>query len=414
MSTFKINKLTLSRFAVTLGIVFILSIFIAVRHAQMNAASPGESRQLQFAAQQERHTSITQINETEADRSDIKMRYNDGDHSLEIRAKGGLEFTDNDSDVKSLGQDGYLMIEEQRGSMSRRLEVSPGADGQPQRSFFVRGQAHVFDQEGRAWLAQILPDVIRNTAIGARARVQRIYRQRGADGVLDEISLVKSDGAKRIYFREFLGIGNLGTATLRRAARQVTREISSDGEKAVLLIQTADLFLGNSAIAPDFFEAVGSINSDGEHRRVLSSILKNNPGRDDILSALKSARAISSDGEKASLLIQHSAIFLDHPASLPSLFDAINSISSDGEHARVLSSLLKRNALGKENLMRVLRSAERISSDGEKANVLLSAVRIYAGDASVLSAIAEVTKTINSDGERQRVLSAIARQGQHP
>jgi hypothetical protein len=342
------------------------------------------------------------------------MRYNDGDHSLEIRAKGGLEFTDDDSDVKSMARDGYLMIEERRGSMSRRLEVSPGADAEPQRMFFVRGQAHAFDQEGRSWLAEVLPDVIRNTAIGAPARVRRIYKQRGADGVLNEISLIKSDGAKRIYFRELLGIGNLGVATLRKTARQVAREISSDGEKAVLLIETADLYLGDKAIAPDYFEAVGSISSDGEHRRVLSAILKKSPDTENILRALKSARAISSDGEKANLLIQHSVVFLEHPTSLPSLFDVINSISSDGEHARVLSSLLKRNALGKENLMRVLRSTERISSDGEKANVLISAARIYASDASALSAIADVTKTISSDSERQRVLKTIARQGRRP
>jgi hypothetical protein len=414
MSSFKVNSHALRRFTVILGIVFTLLIFMAVRHAQMNSTSPDKSRQLKFAAQQGKRTSITQINETGTDGSDIRMRYNDGDHSLEIRAKGELEFTDDDSDVKSVARDGYLIIEERRGSMSRRLEVSPGADAGPQRMFFVRGQAHAFDQEGRAWLAEVLPDVIRNTAIGADARVRRIYRQRGADGVLGEISLIKSDGAKRIYFRELLGIGNLGAATLRKAVRQVAREISSDGEKAELLIETADLYLGDKAIAQDFFEAVGSISSDGEHRRVLSSILKKSPDTEDILRALKSARAISSDGEKANLLIQHSVVFLDHPTSLPSLFDVINSISSDGEHARVLSSLLKRNTLGKENLMRVLRSAERISSDGEKANVLVSATRIYASDASVLSAIADVAKTISSDGERQRVLTTIARQGQRP
>jgi hypothetical protein len=412
MPSFKVNKLTLGRFAVMLGIVFVLSTFIVVRHAQMNPTSPDQNSQMKFAAPQEKQTNITQINEAGEDNSDIRVRYNDGDHSVEIRAKGGLEFTDTDSDVKSIARDGYLMIEERRGSMSRRLEVSPGADAEPQRTFYVRGQAHVFDQEARAWLAEVLPDVIRNTAIGARARVQRIFRQRGANGVLDEISLIKSDGAKRIYFSHLLGIGNPDTATLRRAVRQVAREISSDGEKAVLLIEIANLYLGNKAAAPDFFEAVDSISSDGERRRVLSSILKKNPDTEDILRALKSARTISSDGEKANLLIQHSAIFLNHPRSLPLLFDAINSISSDGEHARVLSSLLRRHTLDKENLMRLLRSAERISSDGEKANVLLSAIRVYANDASVLSAISDVTRTISSDGERQRVLSAIARQGE--
>ncbi|HEX8709284.1 MAG TPA: hypothetical protein VF723_13640 [Pyrinomonadaceae bacterium] len=414
MSSYKTGGLTLRRFALMSAAIFVPSLFTVALRAQVNPASPGQSRQLKFAAQQERHASITQINETGTDRTDIRVRYDDGNHSLEIRATGGLEFTDSDADVKSMARDGYLLIEERRGSMSRRLEISPGANAEPQRSFYVGGQAHAFDQEARAWLAEVLPDVIRNTAIGARARVQRIYRQRGAVGVLDEISLIRSDGAKRIYFRELLGTGNLDTTTLGRAARQVAREISSDGEKAVLLIETADLYLGNGAASRAFFEAVDSISSDGERRRVLSAILKKSPDTDDVLRTLKSARRISSDGEKAALLIQHAAVFLSHPSSLPSLFDTINSISSDGEHARVLSSLLKRRTLDRENLMRVLRSAELISSDGEKANVLLAAVRVYADDASALSAIAGVTKTISSDGEKQRVLLAIARQGQRP
>ncbi len=415
MSNFAFNKLALRRSAFAQRIVVVLSILTLALHAQANTASPEQRRQLRLTAQRERSTSITRINEGGAEHTDLRIRFDDGEHSLEVRARGRLEFNDTDSDIKSIARDAYLIIEERRGSTSRRLEVAPSADAQPERIFYVGGQRRAFDGEGRAWLAEILPEVIRNTAIGARARVLRIYRQRGgAGGVLDEISLIKSDAAKRVYFRELLGIGNLDDAILRRAARQMAREISSDGEKARLLIESADLYLGNNAVAPSFFDAVGSISSDGEHRRVLSAILKKRPGTDDILRSLRSAREISSDGEKANLLIQHLAVFLDHPASLPSLFDAINSISSDGEHGRVLSSLLRGERLSRENLLRVLRSAERISSDGEKARVLLAAVRVYAGDAPSLSAIADVTRTISSDGEKQRVLSAIARHGRRP
>lgn len=412
MSSFKVVKLALKRFAVVLGAVLIIYNLTVVRDAQMQPLSLDKSGQLRIAAQQERRT-ITEINETGKNGSEIKIKYSDGNHSVEIRAKGGLEFTDTDADIKSIAQDGYLMIEERRGSLSRKLEVVPGTGGQPQRSYYVRGQAHAFDQEAREWLAEILPDVIRNTAIGAHARVERIYRQRGAGGVLDEISLIKSDGAKRIYFRELLGGGrNLDTPILRRAAQQAAREISSDGEKAYLLIESADLYLNNKAVAPDFFSSIGSIHSDGEHRRVLSAILRKSLGNENIFRTLNSARAISSDGEKASLLIQHANVFLIHSSAVPALFDTINSISSDGEHARVLIALLKRQTLSRENLMRLVRSIEQISSDGEKANVLLAAIRVYAGDGTALSAITEATKTISSDGEKQRVLSAIARHGQ--
>ena len=413
MSKFKSDKLTFTRSAVRLAVVFVLSLPAVTPHAQSHGVSP-ERRRSRLAAQQESHTSVTRVNENGAGHTDMRVRYEDGARSLEVRAKGGLEFTDDDSDVKHLAPGGYLSIEERRGSVSRRLEVVPGADAQPQRTFYSGGLRRAFDREARAWLAEILPDLIRNTAIGARDRVRRIYGRSGAGGVLDEISLIKSEGAKRVYFRELLRIGRLDAPTLRRAARQAAREISSDGEKASLLIETADLFLSHKSAAPDFFDAVGTINSDGERRRVLSAVLKRSPGAEDIVRSLRSAREISSDGEKAYLLVEHLALFLDHPASLPTLFDVINSISSDGEHARVLSSLLKRHTLDRENLMRVLRSAERISSDGEKANVLLAAVRAHAGDARALSAIADVTKTISSDGEKQRVLSAIARHGQRP
>ncbi|HEV2762624.1 MAG TPA: hypothetical protein VGV38_06485 [Pyrinomonadaceae bacterium] len=414
MSKFTSNKSTLRLRAFVRNVVFVLSAVAVAPQPGTDAASFGQRRQLPFAAQRESQTSTTRINENGEGHTDLRVRYDDGARSLEVRAKGGLEFTDDDSDVKNIARDGYLSIEERRGSTWRRLEVVPGADAQPQRTFYVGGRPSAFDREGRAWLAEILPDVIRNTAIGARARVQRIYRQKGADGVLDEISLIKSDGAKRIYFRELLRTGRPDSANLRRAARQAAREISSDGEKASLLIESADLYLGNRSTAPDFFDAVGSISSDGERRRVLSAVLRRRPGTEDIVLSLKSAREISSDGEKASLLVEHLALFLDHPASLPTLFEVINSISSDGEHARVLSTLLKRHDLDRENLTRVLRSAERISSDGEKANVLLAAVRAYAGDARTLSAVADAAKTISSDGEKQRVLSAIARHGQRP
>jgi hypothetical protein len=397
-----------------LGTVLGLLTLAFVLHARTRPLSTGKSHLFIFNGQGQQRGTISEINETGPNGSETRIKYSDGDHSLEVRAKESLEFTEDDADIKSISRGGYLMVQEQRGSASRRLEVRAGADGQPQRSYFVQGQARALDQEARSWMAEVLPDVIRNSAIGARARVRRIYRQRGAGGVLDEISLIKSDGAKHIYFRELLSNGNLDAGLLRRAAQQAAREIHSDGEKANLLIESADLYLGNERVAPAFFEAIGSIHSDGEHRRVLSSILKRSLGDENVLRVLKSARAISSDGEKASLLVQHTGVFLNHSSSMPTLFDTINSLQSDGEHARVLTALLKRQELGRENMLRVLRSAERISSDGEKANVLVHAARVYASDATALSAISESARTINSDGEKQRVLSAVMRQGQRP
>jgi hypothetical protein len=413
MSNYKLSKLTAGRFVLMLGAMLGLFTLASGLEARSQSLLPDESHEFNLTAQGQGRRTITEIDENNGNDSQTHIRYSDGDHTVEIKARESLEFTDDDADIKSISRDGYLMIEETHGGLTRKWEVRQGADGRPQSSFYLRGQAHPLDLEARAWLAEFLPDVIRNTAIGARARVSRIQRQRGAGGVLDEISLIKSDGAKRIYFRElFTGGNNLDATILRRAARQIGHEIHSDGEKAVLLIESADLFLGHQSIAPDLFEAIGSIQSDGEHRRVLSAMLKRNLNDENILRTLRSARAISSDGEKANLLVQFTDVFLNHASSLPAFFETTDSLNSDGEHARVLSALLKRQGLSRENLLRALRSAERISSDGEKANVLIHAVRVYASDDAALSAIANSARTIGSDGEKSRVLSAIARHGQ--
>jgi hypothetical protein len=412
MSNYKSSKLKQGRFALTLGAMLCLFTPAVGLQARSRPLSPEESHEFNFTVQGQGRRTITEVNENDSNNS-THIKYSDGDHTLEIKAKESMEFTDDDADIKSISRDGYLMVEEERGGTTRKWEVRQGADGRPQSSFYLRGQAHPLDREARQWLAEVLPDVIRNTAIGARARVLRIQKQRGAGGVLDEISLIKSEGAKRIYFRELFNSGNsLDAATLRRATRQVAREIHSDGEKANLFIGSADVFLVHQSIAPDFFEAIGSIHSDGERRRVLSAILNKNLNDENIIRTLKSARAMSSDGEKANLLIQHTEVFLNHPSSLQAFFETTDSLHSDGEHARVLSALLKRQGLSRENLSRALRSAERISSDGEKANVLIHAARVYASDEAALSAIADAAKTIKSDGEKSRVLSAIKRHGQ--
>ena len=412
MSNHKSSNLKASRFMLMLGAMLGLFTLAVGLQARSPVPSPDEFHESDFTAQGQGRRTITNINESDGNDSQTHIRYSDGDHTLEIKAKESLEFTDDDADIKSISRDGYLMIEEARGGITRKWEVRQGADGRPQSSFYLRGQAHPLDSDARAWLAEVLPDAIRNTAIGARARVSRIQRQRGAGGVLDEISLIKSDGAKRIYFHELFNSGNLDATTLRRAARQIGREIHSDGEKAILLIESADLFLVHQSIAPEFFEAIGSIQSDGEHRLVLSALLKRNLNDENVLRTLKSARPISSDGEKATLLVQHTDVFLNHPSSLQAFFETTDSLSSDGEHARVLNALLKRPGLSRENLLRALRSAERMSSDGEKANVLVHAARVYASDEAALSAIADAARTISSDGEKSRVLSAIARHGQ--
>jgi hypothetical protein len=332
--------------------------------------------------------------------------------SLQVKAKGDLEFTGDETDVRSISPQGYLLIQERRGLTVRKLEAVPGPDGTITRSYSFRGRPHEFDVEARAWLARTLPEVIRETGIGASTRAQKLLWQRGAAGLLEEISRLKSDRVKRLYFQVLFQSGNLSPQDLEQAARQVSQQISSDGEKANLLMEMVDPYLQNETVLASFFEAVESIASDGERAAVLSGILaRKDLSREVLIETLQSAAKIASDGEKTGVLLEAAKPYPVDDAVLSEYLSTTATISSDGEKSTALSALLKREDLSDEILVKILNTAATISSDGEKAAVLETTAKVCPNSETVLSAYLATAGSVSSDGERGRILTAFLSRG---
>ena len=328
---------------------------------------------------------------------------------LDLLTRGTVEFADNDADVKTLSNDGYFRLEQSGLGSSRVYIVRPGSNGL-ERLYSVDGSSKALDAEGRAWLGRVLPEVIRESAIGASDRVKRILRQQGSSGVFAEIAKIRSDHARRVYIEKLLEYGRLNGVDLREAMRY-TRKIGSDGEKATLLIAAAPHYQENG-VRESYFDAVDTISSDGEHRRALNAVLdRYGPDRETLAQVLRSAKRISSDGEKANVLVRAADFRLTDDTVQVNYFRAADSVSSDGEHRRVLSSVLKKNGADKDILLRALRSAAGIHSDGEKTNVLVQAADDYMDDPIVRRALFDAIATISSDGEKRRALSAFAQRG---
>jgi hypothetical protein len=329
---------------------------------------------------------------------------------IEARSKGRIEFTDDDRDIKSISRNGYFKLRDERDGLGRSLEVVSGSDGTLQKSYTVRGERREFDAEASAWLAKLLPEVIRHTVMGAEARVQRILRQGGAGKVLDEISLIEPNSAKLIYLRHLFK-GKLAADDLQRAAQLVARNISSDGDKARFLVESRDTFLANDAAAPSFFDAINSIKSDGDRGRVLTAAVKKDGlGRELLLLALESAKRFSSDGDKGRFLAEAAPHYLGNDELAIAFFDAVSSIRADGDHRRVLSLSLGQRPVRHENIVLAVKSARRIMSDGDKAGFLLEVVAMNLKDSMVTTAVREAASGIGSEGDRMRVLAALSQE----
>ncbi|HEX8161815.1 MAG TPA: hypothetical protein VF538_08090 [Pyrinomonadaceae bacterium] len=267
----------------------------------------------------------------------------DGGRKIEVKVEGKVEFNEDYSDVSDIPSDGALRIVDTRDpSLARRLTVTRGASGELRRDYSFKGAGHEFDAAAREWLRQTLLSAARQGGLDARNRVRRILARGGARAVTEELTHIDSDYARRIYFDEFLKVENLRDEDLRAALANAARSITSDYERAQLLLHTADVFLAKDALVNVYFEALNRIGSDYERHRVLTGVIKRaDLGRDALLAAAQSASAIGSDYEKASFLIEAASRYRSDESLRQAFAAAMRTIGSDYERGRVQTRLAK-------------------------------------------------------------------------
>src|SRR5215204_229265 len=313
--------------------------------------------------------------------SKSRWEHSDNGWRRMVETRGKAEFTDYYTDIKDVTPGGYVRVEEERDGRSRRYEVRHDLGGQITRTYYFNGQQRAIDDEARKWISALVLLAVRQGAIDAERRVQRILQKGGVAGVFAEIDLIESDYAKRVYFEALIKFGNLNNAALQEVLRKSASQISSDYEQAQLLIGIAPTLAGNEASMGSFFNAVATIESDYEHARVLKTVLrKNQPTRELLLQVATSTKGLASDYEKGQVLKEVAGMYLDDVPLRVALFQTIDTIKSDYEHRGVLSALIKNTTLNGEVLSRMLDSAATMSSDYEKATFLLEVSKTYTGD----------------------------------
>ena len=239
------------------------------------------------------------------------MTRSDNGKSVKVEGKGRVTFTDDDTDVKSLEPGGSFTLETRNGwgsvSGIARVEVKAAEDGSLSRIYRIDGKS-VSETEGRKWLASVLPEVVRELAIGADARVARILAASGPAGVLDEIARIKSGWARHVYFVQLFDQASLDTAMLARSLRQASQQVDSDFARSEVARKAAERFTLDDTSAAGFADLVNAIESDFEARRALGAALAR-PGLSPSVAGRlvkaaipQGASGIESDFEMAELL----------------------------------------------------------------------------------------------------------------
>ena len=335
--------------------------------------------------------------------------WSDNGRKVEVSYRGDIEFTDDDLDVKRLSPGGYLRIKDGgRFGTNNSIEFRADGNGATERHFWVDGRERPFEPEGRKWAAAVLPKFIRQSGIGAPARVTRIMKSGGATAVLAEISRLEGSFVRRIYFNELFKQPGLSSASIQQALTQAGREIDSDFELASLLISSNRL-VNDDGARRAYLDAARTIESDFELRRVLASIVKAGPLNPAVAAGvLDVSGSIGSDFEQASLLAEFAA---NQPidAVAAAYFKALSGVSSSFEHRRALNAVVKRGDLSEAARSAALESAATIDSDFELASFLLEFLKTTGVEKGERTPFFRALSSIASDFERGRVLQALAR-----
>ncbi|HEY0180167.1 MAG TPA: M56 family metallopeptidase [Dokdonella sp.] len=385
------------------------------------------------------HVSIRQTTTSGSGHSFSRIEYDDGGRGLSVKVEGKIAFTDRDDDVASLDAGGRASFAETTAGTQRRVEYAERG-GHLERRYFVDGHEHPLDADAQAWLAGLIPRVVRETAIGAEARVKRLYAHGGAAAVLDDIARIDSDYARAVYLKQLVATAKLQPAEVTRAlelvdgirsdyerrgalaaiaaaapldARQQklvlaqAEKIGSDYERAQLLVDMLPALAHDVELRRAWLHAAAGIRSDYEHRRALTALLDAG-GLDEatLVEIVAAARSIGSDYERRTLLVAALRSIGDGERIAGTYGAAVAGIASDYERREALLALMQAPNFGVHGSRAVLEAADRIGSDYECREVLVALARVMPADAELIAHYRAIAGRLSDydRGEAERAL----------
>jgi len=301
------------------------------------------------------------------------MSWSNDNERFDVRLHGTVAFTDDLTDVKSLSDDGELTIREWRGIIAHTIEIK-SSGGRLSRNYYVAGVKRPWDAEAERVLRDLLPRLVRNSAIGAEQRVKSILASKGVPGVLAEIDLITSDYARRVYYTLLIDEAHLDAAAVTPILADVGRRMRSDYDRGQVLQHIAIRVKLDERAASAYVQAMGGMRSDYERRRALTALFA---GSGSLVG--------------------------------PAVYQAVDTITSSYDRRMVLTELITRGALSDDMKRGVLMSARTMRGDYDRREVLTAYINAFGVESAVRVPFFSAVSAFTSDYDRRMVLMGIAR-----
>jgi hypothetical protein len=212
------------------------------------------------------------------------IQYRQERNKYQVRVDGEITISKNDKDITAISRGGYLEIKRSSFGNSRKIVIE-SVGGKLIKKYYVGYSKKNFSPEGKNWLAEILPEIVRTSMIGAKSRVDRFYKKGGVSAVLGELDSFDSDYFKAAYIDLLLEkkLKNNGLISVLNGLR---RYVESDHHIAKILLNNQKVFISNDKVLEAYLNTVNKINSDHYIITVLSRAIKDESISDKALDKI--------------------------------------------------------------------------------------------------------------------------------
>jgi len=320
----------------------------------------------------------------------------------------------------------------------RRVEIK-NVDGKLQHRYFLDDKEVPADAAMQAWMATVIPGLLRETGIDAPARAARLMAKGGIDAVFDEVAQISSENVRSTYLKVLIEGKPLSEKEVDRVL-EMTRpiesdyelrqllsalfakqkldgdrltsllteslRIESDYERAELLCATAQTAMADSKARPVWLESMRGVESDYEKRRTIGAGTLRGASSETLEALLTASSSIDSDHEKRVALALIIDVSQDPEGLARDYAEAAKNIGSDFERREALLALVAKGHMKRDAAMAVLDAAENMDSDFECRQVLVALAQSMPADEEVLSRYHQVAAKL-SEFERQQAERAV-------
>lgn len=353
---------------------------------------------VQAIAQQESSESTSSSSRNGDRHTTTRWRNSSGATDFNVEMRGNIELTDDDKDIKSLSNDGYLEITKTVFGAKRQIVIESLGGGKVKKEYYEGRTKMEWDPNGKNWLGEILPEIVRSSTLGAEGRVNRMFQKGGSQAVLAEMNELKGDYT-RAHYAKLLLEKNIPSADMANVVSSIADNIHSDYYLASVYQNNVEKMLATPASANAFYQGTQRINSDYYKTVVLKEALSKfaaSPAQ--IKTILQSAASIKSDYYLSVVL---TALLEEENVKEESLADLIavsTNIPNAYYRSQVLGKALEKKGLSLKAQKAVVNSLSGVSSDYYKTGVVTKMAEGGTIDNSIQTELINlVSNSISSD-----------------